>query len=121
MRRLFEVTLHDAAKRFRAKPLTKLGRAGDVGEDDGDDFSCLDQSLRDRLRPLRPRTQLRTAWDLWDRWVSQIVADFWSISRIGIRSTLGLIGGWSACGVKKLGSPWQLGTMVDRLHRRCGC
>jgi hypothetical protein len=26
-----------------------------------------------------------------------------------------------ACGVKKLGSPWQVGTVVDRLHRRCGC
>jgi hypothetical protein len=50
------------------------------------------ESLRDRLRPLRRRTQLRTAWDLWDRWVSEIVADFWSISRIGIGSTLGLIG-----------------------------
>ena len=32
------------------------------------------------------------AWDLWDRWISEIVADFWSISRIGIGSTLGLIG-----------------------------
>jgi hypothetical protein len=50
------------------------------------------ESLRDRLRSLRLRTQLRTAWDLWDRWVSEIVADFWSISRIGIGSTLGLIG-----------------------------
>ena len=29
---------------------------------------------------------------LWDRWISEIVADFWSISRIGIGSTLGLIG-----------------------------
>ncbi len=48
------------------------------------------ESLRDRLRPLRRQTQ--TAWDLWDRWVSEIVADFWSISRIGIGSTLGLIG-----------------------------
>jgi hypothetical protein len=49
------------------------------------------ESLRDRLRSLR-QTQLGTAWDLWDRWVSEIVADFWSISRIGIGSTLGLIG-----------------------------
>ncbi len=31
-------------------------------------------------------------WDLWDRWISEIVADFWSVARVGIASTLGLIG-----------------------------
>jgi hypothetical protein len=29
---------------------------------------------------------------LWDRWISEIVADFWSVARIGISSTTGLIG-----------------------------
>lgn len=33
-----------------------------------------------------------TAWSLWERWISEIVADFWSIARIGIASTLGLMG-----------------------------
>ena len=32
------------------------------------------------------------AWRLWERWVSEIVADLWSVSRVGIASTLGLIG-----------------------------
>jgi hypothetical protein len=50
------------------------------------------ESLRAQLRPIRLRARMRTAWDLWDRWISEIVADFWSISRIGIGSTLGLIG-----------------------------
>jgi len=50
------------------------------------------ESLRAQLRPIRMRSVLRRAWDLWDRWISEIVADFWSISRIGIGSTLGLIG-----------------------------
>jgi hypothetical protein len=50
------------------------------------------ESLRAQLRGSRPPTGLRTAWDLWDRWISEIIADFWSISRIGIGSTLGLIG-----------------------------
>ena len=50
------------------------------------------ESLRAQLRPLRLRARLRRAWDLWDRWISEIVADFWSISRIGIGSTLGLVG-----------------------------
>jgi hypothetical protein len=31
------------------------------------------------------------AWQLWDRWISEIVADLWSVARIGIGSTMGLI------------------------------
>ena len=50
------------------------------------------ESLRAELRPIRQRARRRAAWDLWDRWISEIVADFWSISRIGVGSTLGLIG-----------------------------
>ena len=50
------------------------------------------ESLRAELRPIRLRAGLRRAWALWDRWISEIVADFWSISKIGIGSTLGLIG-----------------------------
>jgi hypothetical protein len=50
------------------------------------------ESLRAQLRPLRLRSSPRRAWDLWDRWISEIVADFWSIGRVGIASTLGLIG-----------------------------
>jgi hypothetical protein len=34
----------------------------------------------------------RQAWQLWERWISEIVADFWAIARVGITSTLGLIG-----------------------------
>src|SRR5215218_9629651 len=49
-------------------------------------------SLQAELRPIRGWGRSRRAWDLWDRWISEIVADFWSISRIGIGSTLGLIG-----------------------------
>jgi hypothetical protein len=42
------------------------------------------ESLREDLR--RARTGPR-----WTRWISEIVADFWSIGRIGVGSTLGLI------------------------------
>ena len=31
------------------------------------------------------------AWQLWDRWISEIVADLWSIARIGVGSTMGLM------------------------------
>ena len=34
----------------------------------------------------------RIAWPYWERWISEIVADFWSVARIGVASTLGLIG-----------------------------
>jgi hypothetical protein len=34
----------------------------------------------------------RTAWGSWERWVSEVVADLWSVAKIGIGSTLGLIG-----------------------------
>ena len=34
----------------------------------------------------------RDLWAMWERWISEIVADFWSVARVGITSTLGLIG-----------------------------
>jgi hypothetical protein len=50
------------------------------------------------LRPLlhaqveRARPSTRMAWTLWERWVSEVVADLWSVGKLGIGSTLGLIG-----------------------------
>ena len=32
------------------------------------------------------------AWRLWELWVSEIVADLWSIARVGVASTMGLMG-----------------------------
>jgi hypothetical protein len=32
------------------------------------------------------------AWSLWLRWLSEIVADLWAVARIGVASTLGLMG-----------------------------
>jgi len=55
----------------------------------------LADSLRDMLnrRTVAGRTVLeRTAWTLWARWISEIVADLWAIGRVGITSTLGLLG-----------------------------
>jgi len=33
----------------------------------------------------------RTTWGFWERWMSEILADFWAVARVGISSTLGLI------------------------------
>lgn len=44
-------------------------------------------SLRARLRQRTGR-----AWGLWHTWISEIVADLWAVAKVGISSTLGLIG-----------------------------
>jgi hypothetical protein len=31
------------------------------------------------------------AWRLWERWISEIVADLWSVARAGVASTVGLM------------------------------
>ena len=48
------------------------------------------------LQPVLQAKQLETdeslVWRLWERWISEIVSDFWSVARVGVASTLGLIG-----------------------------
>jgi hypothetical protein len=52
------------------------------------------ESLQLALRGTQRRRDQaqRLAWWLWTRWISEIVADFWSVAKLGIASTLGLIG-----------------------------
>jgi hypothetical protein len=50
-------------------------------------------SLRPVLQGMqRGRSARGHVWRLWERWISEIVADFWSVGRVGITATLGLIG-----------------------------
>lgn len=55
-------------------------------------------ALLDLVNSLRAAMQPRISddpsnpWNYWFRWISEIVADFWSVARLGICSTLGLIG-----------------------------
>jgi hypothetical protein len=51
-------------------------------------------SLRASLLNIRSQQvpELRPAWAMWERWISEIVADLWALAKIGISSTLGLIG-----------------------------
>lgn len=49
-------------------------------------------SLRPVLQGLQQGSGPNSAtWSLWERWISEIVADFWSVARVGIASTLGLM------------------------------
>ena len=57
-------------------------------------------ALLDLVNSLRPVLQgmarsgaaQQPVWQLWERWISEIVADFWSLARVGVVATLGLIG-----------------------------
>lgn len=52
------------------------------------------ESLRPALQEAQRRSHpaQRPAWQLYERWISEIVADFWAVAKVGISSTLGLIG-----------------------------
>ena len=49
-------------------------------------------SLRDDLADARDAGADPGAWSLWRNWISEIVADLWSVARLGVSSTAGLIG-----------------------------
>jgi hypothetical protein len=49
-------------------------------------------SLQLVLRARQGDAREPLVWRLWDRWISEIISDFWSVARVGIASTLGLIG-----------------------------
>lgn len=57
-------------------------------------------ALLDLVNSMRPVLQglqrgsgpFSPVWCLWERWISEIVADFWSVARVGIASTMGLMG-----------------------------
>ena len=49
------------------------------------------ESLRPVLQGMQSKGgEARVAWDLWDRWISEILADYWAVARLGIAATLGL-------------------------------
>jgi hypothetical protein len=52
-------------------------------------------TLREALKARQARTPAgieRRAWELWERWISEIVADFWSVATLGVAATQGLMG-----------------------------
>ena len=55
-------------------------------------------ALLDLVAPLRLKLQAlsrgkpQSAWSYFERWISEIVADFWSVLKLGATSTVGLIG-----------------------------
>lgn len=54
-----------------------------------DVLNPLRQALRGKAAADSPRRQ---AWELFERWISEIISDFWSVATLGISATTGLIG-----------------------------
>jgi len=67
-------------------------------------------SLRPVLQAKQRASNAPLVWQLWERWISEIVADFWSIARVGVASTMGLIG------VVSLPRPFVFRLNVDDPH-----
>jgi hypothetical protein len=53
---------------------------------------CLVEGLRTYLAGLPQNRADPQVWRYWQLWISEIVADLWSVAKLGIGSTLGLIG-----------------------------
>jgi hypothetical protein len=85
-----------AVVRIPRERMVGSGIASSLVHEVGHQASAL-LDLVNSLRPLLRGFQTgsgpeRLAWQLWERWISEIVADFWSVGKIGIGSTLGLMG-----------------------------
>ena len=57
----------------------------------GADSLGLVASLRTMLIELQNRRPQDATWRLWERWISEIVADVWAIGLLGITATQGLL------------------------------
>jgi hypothetical protein len=51
-------------------------------------------SLRTELQARQRASEQpqRMAWELYERWLSEIVADFWAVAKVGVTATQGLLG-----------------------------
>jgi hypothetical protein len=50
-------------------------------------------SIRPILKGLQQGdAKQQIVWRMWDRWISEIVADFWAVAKVGVSGTLGLMG-----------------------------
>jgi hypothetical protein len=75
-------------------------------------------ALLDLVTSLRPELHARQQaggpdqiiWRLWERWISEIVSDLWSVAKVGVASTLGLMG------VVSLPRPFVFRVSLDNPH-----
>ncbi len=84
-----------AVVRVPRERMVGMGIASSLFHEVGHQAAAL-LALVEGLRPeLAVRAERRSnaaaAWRLWARWSSEVVADFWSVARVGVAATLGLI------------------------------
>ncbi len=48
-------------------------------------------TLRENIRQYQSQSPTPEPWELYYRWLSEIIADFWSMAHLGITATIGLI------------------------------
>jgi hypothetical protein len=69
------------------------------------------ESLRPVLRSLQRRGGSEAVlWQFWERWISEILSDFWSVAKVGVAATLGLMG------VVSLPRPFVFRVSLDDPH-----
>lgn len=50
-------------------------------------------SIRPTLKGLQQSdARHQMVWRLWERWISEILADFWAVAKVGVSGTVGLMG-----------------------------
>ncbi len=58
----------------------------------GNELLGLIPSIKPILEAVRRRQEVDArVWNCWQRWISEILADFWSVAKLGIASSLGLM------------------------------
>ncbi|HYR27571.1 MAG TPA: hypothetical protein VEU30_03855 [Thermoanaerobaculia bacterium] len=72
------------------------GVASSLVHEAGHQGAALLELLPSLRRELRVRVEAaesgeRLAWTLWERWISEIVADFWAVAQVGVAATQGLM------------------------------
>lgn len=70
------------------------------------------QSLKPVINEVKQTTpkKYKLAWDLYNRWISEVLADFWAVAQLGICATTGLMG------VVTLPSYFQFRIRLDDPH-----
>ena len=71
------------------------GIASSLVHETGHEAAHLLGLLQPLRKLLRARAEAEPAanvvWGFWERWISEIVADFWGVGKVGVASTLGLM------------------------------
>jgi hypothetical protein len=69
--------------------MTGTGVAASLAHETGHQAAALLQLVESLRRDLGARAGV---WALWDRWISEIVADLWATAKLGPTATMGLMG-----------------------------